>query len=158
MQTLAKIGSTLSRSVVVSILAAVALSLGALDRGHAQSRSGSAPSQTAPSAAPPAGPGHSPAQRTPQRGGASDPAGTGVPWHAGRDDSDPPGTDVPEWAYDGSVGTSGRSVGGSPRANSGPNSPNDPDRVPIGGIGWLLTAALGYGTYRLRGKGASSVT
>ena len=153
MQVFKRVKSALSRSIVVSILAAVVLSIG-LDRGHAQSRPG-APSQAAPSAAPPAGPAHSPAQRRPQRGGAPDPAGTGVPWYAGGDDSDAPGTSVPEWAYDGS---SEPSISGSATTKNSPNSPSDPDRAPIGGIGWLLTAALGYGTYRLRGKAASSVT
>ena len=134
----------LSHSVIVSIVVTVALCLGAPDRGHAQSRSGSAPSQ----AAPPTGPAHSAAQRAPQRGGASA----------------PPGTGVPGWSEsDGSAGAPRSSVGGGPQpkgsaTTNGPTTPTNPDRTPIGGIGWLIAAGLGYGTYRLRGGDASGVT
>jgi hypothetical protein len=33
------------------------------------------------------------------------------------------------------------------------NMPGNPDRTPIGGLGWLVLTGLGYGTYRLRGEG-----
>jgi len=41
--------------------------------------------------------------------------------------------------------------GGGETALSNPSGPPDnPDRTPIGGMGWLVAAGAGYGVYRLR--------
>ena len=66
--------------------------------------------------------------------------------------SGPAGTDVPDWAESDPVrspsGESSAGGAGQAAANAtGP--PANPNRVPIGGLGWLIAAGLGYGSYRL---------
>jgi hypothetical protein len=72
-----------------------------------------------------------------------------------RDSRSPEG--IPGWAVPsdpgptsswGSAGERGRGV----QTNNGPLPPNDPNKVPLGGLEWLLAAGLGYGAYRLRGQ------
>jgi hypothetical protein len=46
--------------------------------------------------------------------------------------------------------TAASGSGGTASTSSGPGTPDDPDRVPIGGLGWLLATGVGYGAYKLR--------
>ena len=67
--------------------------------------------------------------------------------------SGPAGTGVPDWAESDPVHPpSGESAtGGTGQATTNAlGTPANPSRnVPIGGLGWLIAAALGYGSYRL---------
>jgi len=64
--------------------------------------------------------------------------------------------DVPSWAEPGHAqrgsnqGAYGRQNDGTVQTNA-PALPDNPKRTPIGGLEWLIAAALGYGTYRLTG-------
>lgn len=44
---------------------------------------------------------------------------------------------------------------GSASTSSNPGTPDNPDQVPIGGLGWLLATGVGYGAYRLRASSLS---
>lgn len=44
---------------------------------------------------------------------------------------------------------------GSASTSSNPGTPENPDQVPIGGLGWLLATGVGYGAYRLRASSFS---
>jgi hypothetical protein len=62
----------------------------------------------------------------------------------------PSGTRLPTWAEPGAPSPErGRGMGPQTQMNP-PGPPDNPSRVPLSGIEWLLVAGLGYGTYRLR--------
>jgi len=70
-----------------------------------------------------------------------------------RDSRSPEG--IPDWAAPSdpgstpSWGSAGERESGV-QTKDGPPLPNDPNKVPLGGIEWLLLAGAGYGVFRLR--------
>jgi hypothetical protein len=74
-----------------------------------------------------------------------------------RGTQNPSGTQLPDWAKPRSPSDDDSRQGEAParRQNqlNGISTPNDPNRVPLSGLEWLLAAGLGYGAYRLRGQG-----
>ena len=69
---------------------------------------------------------------------------------------------IPDWAAPSDPGSTSswgntRETKGGVQMNSGPGNPpglpDDPNKVPLSGLEWLLAAGLGYGAYRLRGRG-----
>ena len=68
---------------------------------------------------------------------------------------EPAGSSLPTWAEPqrSSSFSSGRGNGSSldaPATKNGPGLPDNPNRVPLGGIEWLMLAGAGYGAFRLR--------
>jgi len=65
---------------------------------------------------------------------------------------------IPDWAAPSDPGSTAswdnaRETKGGVQMKSGPGLPDDPNKVPLSGLEWLLAAGLGYGAYRLRGRG-----
>jgi len=64
----------------------------------------------------------------------------------------PSATRLPAWAEPGVPSPErGRGMGARTQMNPA-STPDNPSRVPLGGLEWLLAAGLGYGAYRLRGS------
>jgi hypothetical protein len=65
------------------------------------------------------------------------------------------GTQLPDWAEPRSPSDDDSRQGEAPARtrNQFLGPADDPNRVPLGGLEWLLAAGLGYGAYRLRGQG-----
>lgn len=63
--------------------------------------------------------------------------------------SGPAGTGVPDWAESEQPSQPRTSSDVGRAATNDPAMPSNPRRTPIGGLGWLIAAGLGYGTYRL---------
>ena len=63
---------------------------------------------------------------------------------------------IPDWAAPSDPGSTS-SWGSAGKKGSGVQMnaplPDDPNKVPLSGLEWLLAAGLGYGAYRLRGQG-----
>jgi hypothetical protein len=72
-----------------------------------------------------------------------------------RGTQNPSGTQLPNWAEPRSPSDDDPRQGEAPARtrNQFPGPADDPNRVPLGGLEWLLAAGLGYGVYRLRGEG-----
>ena len=72
-----------------------------------------------------------------------------------RGTQNPSGTQLPDWAKPRSPSDDDSRQGEAPARtrNQFPGLADDPNRVPLGGLEWLLAAGLGYGAYRLRGQG-----
>ena len=133
MDLLARSVTLLSRPEAAGLLIGAVLCFGAPDRGIAQSRGGAgAPSAEPRTSAPSL---HS---RQPRR--------------SERPRQVPPereGSDLSEWAQPDRGAPSSPSATGMAATNGPSDPPTNPDRTPIGGLEWLIAAALGYGTYRL---------
>jgi hypothetical protein len=70
----------------------------------------------------------------------------------------PSGTRLPAWAEPGAPSPErGRDLGPQTQMNPA-DMPDNPSRVPLSGIEWLLVAGLGYGAYRLRDAPAALST
>ena len=123
----------LFRSGAAGLLIGAVLCFGAPDRGIAQSRGGAG----APSAEPRTS---APSQHSRQ------------PRRSERRRQVPPGREGPdlsEWAQPDRGTSSSPSAPGMATTNGPSDPPENPSRTPIGGLEWLIAAALGYGTYRL---------
>jgi hypothetical protein len=83
-----------------------------------------------------------PKQQAPNQTYQQSPSGAPSP-------SAPAGTGVPDWAEPErpSQNQTNPTVGRA--ATDSPTMPSNPKRTPIGGLGWLVAAGLGYGSYRL---------
>jgi hypothetical protein len=68
---------------------------------------------------------------------------------------DPAGASLPPWAEPQRPSSHPSSLNGDPGpgppvAANGLGPPDNPNRVPLGGIEWLMLAGAGYGAFRLR--------
>ena len=85
---------------------------------------------------------HAPSQQPPNPTYQQSPSGAPSP-------SAPAGTGVPDWAESKPPSQPQSPPMAGRAATDGPTMPSNPRRTPIGGLGWLLAAGLGYGSYRL---------
>ena len=98
----------------------------------------------------------SPAIAQPEQGGYEPPSSSPRTVQGGPDG--PAGASLPPWAepqhassY--SPNPSSDLGPGSPVTTNGLGPPDNPNRVPLGGIEWLMLAGAGYGAFRLRTAG-----
>jgi hypothetical protein len=78
------------------------------------------------------------------------------PTYQSQESPRPSGTRLPGWAEpQAHRKRQGRAAPSSPNeaSRNSITNPSNPNRVPLGGLEWLLAAGLGYGAYRLRGQG-----
>jgi len=78
-----------------------------------------------------------------------------VPQTVQRGPDAPAGASLPPWAEPQRPSPSPSSPGddpglGSPVTANGLGPPDNPNRVPLGGMEWLILAGAGYGAFRLR--------
>jgi len=78
-----------------------------------------------------------------------------VPETVQRGPDAPAGASLPSWAEPQRPAPSPSSPGGDPGLGSpvtadGLGPPDNPNRVPLGGMEWLILAGAGYGAFRLR--------
>ena len=69
-----------------------------------------------------------------------------------------PSVRLPSWAEPNEQrltprGSSGPEISSPGMQMNQPNNPPNPDRVPLGGLEWLVAAGIGYGVLRLRKGG-----
>ena len=133
MDLLARSVTLLSRPGAAGLLIGAILCFGAPDRGIAQSRGGAGAPSAEPRTSAPSQ--HSRQPRRPERPRQAPP--------------EREGSDLSEWAQPDRGAPSSPSATGMATTNGPSDPPTNPDRTPIGGLEWLIAAALGYGTYRL---------
>ena len=98
----------------------------------------------------------SPAIAQPEHGGYEPPSSS--PEAVQRGPEGPAGASLPPWAEPQrpsphSSSPNGDPGLGSPVTTNGIGPPDNPNRVPLGGIEWLMLAGAGYGIFRLRTAG-----